>query len=243
MRLGKILVLLSLVHFLILCSSVAATDEGAPPEHYYQMENFINEVLLRTREYFPDWADELDKTFLSSNFSGIRLHASPFEERQLNRRRRSWLFFWKSVPRHLRPSEAHLNIVEAIAEDVRGELCLQQSCGGNRYPWTEEKLSQFEKAVLERLESLVGEFESRVQAFHEDHRPPSQFEQERLLQEYLEIWTLGALLEVESVRFLSAFPMPAPHRERLNERHDPASRQIGGCRIALIRMADEKYRW
>jgi hypothetical protein len=224
-------------------SYALASEEEPCPETRFLMETYIDRVMEEVKPYYSDWSDDLTTTLPIANVQGVRLHAVPFNERWLKERKRSWLLFWRKKTNVPRPSRKHLNTIESIANDVSVELCVRQSCGGNRYPWTEQNIFEFEKAVFGRISDAVADFDLKVQAFHEDHRPPSDFEFENLLQEYLRIWSLGALLDVESERFLSAFPLSTPHRDGVNSRRRSYSELIGDCRIAIIRMANPNYRW
>jgi hypothetical protein len=246
MRLGKFFGLAScFLQFLIFLvpSQGVASEEELFSEPLHLMESYIDRVLGEAKQYHPEWAEDLIAEEPTTKIQGIRRHAGPFDERWLKDRKRSWLFFWRNTPSVPRPSRRHLNTVETIANEIRTELCLQQTCGGNRYPWTEQNIFEFEKVVFGKLSDAVAEFDLKIQTFHEDRRPPSDFEFEKLLQEYLEIWTLGALLEIESEKFLSAFPLSTPHREGVNTRRMPYSDKIGDCRVALIRMSNSSYRW
>lgn len=244
MRLGKALFFALLLLVGMGASQLAfayGEEEISPLNLHLAMKAYLDDVLTEARYYFPRWAEDLMERASDEKFPGIRRHAAPIEETKLQESIAWWQHLWRQPVK--RPSTEHLRIIHSIALEARERSCLRYFCGKLKYPWTEKNLSEFHRIVAERLGDLVHEFDLRVQWFHEDRRPPSHFELEKLMESYLEIWVLGAVLESESKLFLTAFPLAFPHRERLREEHEPVTNSIGECRVAILLMADPNYRW
>lgn len=202
---------------------------------------FAREVLKSARVHFPQWISELRGTVQPSGYTGIRIHASPFDERRIDSLSR-WLF-WKRRPPANRPSTKHFQILAFLASEVRKDLCVKQTCGKLGYAWTESNFTDFENRIFDQILGEMEYVEHRIRVFHRLGRPPTDFEYGKLLEVYLKIWSLGALLEIESDIFLSSFTFKGAHRETLRQRFAEYSEQISGCRVALMRMTDARYRW
>jgi len=237
---GRFLLLLLLLNFSTVYSARA---EGEDSELESLLEHYVDEVQVAARERYGEWTDELSEFVPGTKFAGIRLHATPWDEVQLSALKKSWLFFWRRVPKLSRPSGNHLRAMNVISEEVRDYLALQELVGFRAYLWTEPKFLKFEKIVLSRMKNEIGEFVGQVDVFHQSHVGPAPFEQSKLSEIYLNIWVLGALLHIESERYLSVFPYPDAHRAGIEERQTPVTGNLGACRVALIRIGDAEYHW
>lgn len=229
--------------FFNLSAPFSAGAEGEDSELDSLLEHYVDEVQIAAREHYAEWTDELSEFVPGTKFAGIRLHATPWDEVQLSALKKSWFFFWRKVPKLSRPSGNHLSAMTAISKEVREYLALQDVVGFRAYLWTEPKFLKFEKTVLRRMESEIGEFVGQIDVFHQSHVGPAPFEQNKLSETYLNIWVLGALLHIENERYLSVFPYPEAHRAGIHERQTPVTGNLGACRVALIRIGDANYRW
>jgi len=227
--------------FMNFSTSVRAENDGSDLESL--LEHYVDQVQTAAREHYVEWTDELGEFVPGTKFTGIRLHATPWDEAQLGQLKKSWFFFWKKVPKLSRPSGKHLNVVNQISEETRDYLALHELVGFRAYLWTEPKFLQLEKIILSRMENEIGEFVGQINLLHESRIGPAPFEQSKLSELYLNIWVLGALLHIESERYLSAFPYQNTHRASIKERQTPITENLAGCRIALIRIGDAEYRW
>jgi hypothetical protein len=243
MRLGICFLAIVLVY----CSAAypdgdLAADNELAARRYLFLQ-YINEVQLSLAERLPDWADELMKATADSRFTGLRTHATPFNESLLPRKRRTWLLFTSRLSYGSRTSESHLETVRSVAAEVRNQEAFAELKSKSRYVWSEKDFGILSDLLSEKITDESADLALKVEAFHSDHRSPSSFENEALLNDYLKVWILGALWQVESERYLSAFPIKGAHRDRARESQESSSEKIGECRIAIIRMAYPGYHW
>ncbi len=222
--------------FFLAFSSSGSHAVEAPSVPIRTLEDYTQSVLADAQTYFNDWIFALKERIPHTPFIGLQLHFLVHQELKLQARARSWLFGrgkWKYLPR---PSTSMLSRIEHLAENQRRRWHLDMQPGGSPYPWKEGDFLALEKILIVEMEDRSLHLEALTDQYVSSTIPPSDWEMRLLFEQYLELWTLGALLEIESGRFASAF-LWGGHQKELQKNHSETLFKVSECRVALLRFS------